>query len=290
MHFVSLFNQNINIPVSFSFFFEFVADEIREDFRRNGIDCDFTDGDQTLAANVADPTWSKFATSPTFTSPTTTTPNLSPTSTLLNAKGSPNVFEPNLLSGLPLQLRQLYVQNLLQAGLVNGKTVVESLLYQQLSEMLQQQQQQQNFSSNSQLNNGFSQNLLNLLYDAKLSASKLSVDNANSAFVEFRARECGFCKSNKETREFYTSHYLKNSEGHVVCPILSKYVCPYCQATGIYAHTKGYCPQKPATETGYNQFRNSDKFMKTDSPLKFTKSCATDKAVSRYSFLKHRVF
>lgn len=257
-------------------FLPFVADEIREDFRRNGIDSDFTDGDQTLAANVADPSWTKFGTSPTFSPPTT--PNKSPPAPRLNTKGSSNAFEPNLLSCLPLQLKQLYLQNLLQAGLMNGN-VVENFLYQQLLE-------QQN--SNSQPS--FSQNFLNLFSDANLSASKLSVDNANSAFVEFRARECGFCKSNKETREFYTSHYLKNSEGHVVCPILSKYVCPYCQATGIYAHTKGYCPQKPATETGYNQFRNTDKFLKTDSPLKFRNSCATDKAVSRDSFMKHRVF
>lgn len=128
---------------------------------------------------------------------------------------------------------------------------------------------------------------MSLISEANNSTIKIN-DSANSSFVEYRARECGFCKSNKETKEFYTSHYLKNSEGHVVCPILSKYVCPYCQATGIYAHTKGYCPKKPATETGYSQFRNVDKFFKPDT-YKFRNMCA-EKPVSRDTMFKHRVF
>ena len=180
---------------------------------------------------------------------------------------------------LSLPLQQLYWHHMLQTGLLNkSNNVLESLVsYQKLLEM---------------------QNALNLLPETGSGGgggggaptAKLSDNGGNAGFVEFRARECGFCKSNKETREFYTSHYLKNAEGHVVCPILSKYTCPYCQATGIYAHTKGYCPKKPPSETGYNQFRNADKFVKsTESAVKFRNSCA-DKVVSRDTLLKHRVF
>lgn len=229
------------------------TDEIREDFRRNGIDSDLTDTTivaETLKQNVTDLNWNNF----------TSNMNLFAESNNLNSVNATNVFPPDLGNLLPVQL-ELYVRNLLQAGYKNN--LISGLLYQHQLELQ---------------NN----NLLGLLSDNGNCAAKMN-DNANATFVEFRARECGFCKSNKETKEFYTSHYLKNSEGHVVCPILSKYVCPYCQATGIYAHTKGYCPKKPATETGYNQFRNVDKF------FKFRNTCA-EKTSSRDTIFKHRVF
>ncbi|XP_060861019.1 nanos homolog 3-like isoform X2 [Metopolophium dirhodum] len=58
-------------------------------------------------------------------------------------------------------------------------------------------------------------------------------------------RECAFCKSNGETAEFYKSHFLKDPVGRVRCPILQRYQCPFCYATGENAHTRRYCPKNP---------------------------------------------
>lgn len=54
---------------------------------------------------------------------------------------------------------------------------------------------------------------------------------------------CVLCKKNGEQRDFYVSHVLKDSRGKVVCPILRKYVCPTCSATGDNAHTITHCPK-----------------------------------------------
>ncbi|KAG2469450.1 nanos homolog 2-like [Polypterus senegalus] len=56
--------------------------------------------------------------------------------------------------------------------------------------------------------------------------------------------ECRFCKQNGETMEIYMSHRLKGDDGVVLCPILRRYVCPFCKATGDRAHTRNYCPYK----------------------------------------------
>uniref|UniRef100_A0A8C4RI17 Nanos-type domain-containing protein n=1 Tax=Erpetoichthys calabaricus TaxID=27687 RepID=A0A8C4RI17_ERPCA len=54
--------------------------------------------------------------------------------------------------------------------------------------------------------------------------------------------ECHFCKQNGETMEIYMSHRLKGDNGVVLCPVLWRYVCPVCKATGDRAHTRNYCP------------------------------------------------
>ena len=54
---------------------------------------------------------------------------------------------------------------------------------------------------------------------------------------------CVFCRNNGETESFYTSHYLKDAEGKVTCPVLRAYTCPLCGANGDAAHTIKYCPE-----------------------------------------------
>lgn len=58
-----------------------------------------------------------------------------------------------------------------------------------------------------------------------------------------RTKVCTFCKTNGEREEIYTSHSLKDSNDKITCPILMRYSCPVCGASGEQTHTKKYCPQ-----------------------------------------------
>ncbi|XP_025109326.1 protein nanos-like isoform X2 [Pomacea canaliculata] len=53
---------------------------------------------------------------------------------------------------------------------------------------------------------------------------------------------CAFCRKNGETREFYTTHKLKDIHGNVICPVLRAYTCPKCGQSGDLAHTESHCP------------------------------------------------
>lgn len=55
-------------------------------------------------------------------------------------------------------------------------------------------------------------------------------------------RKCSFCYKNGEVPQVYMGHVLKNANGSTICPILRKFVCALCGASGDTAHTKTYCP------------------------------------------------
>jgi len=57
------------------------------------------------------------------------------------------------------------------------------------------------------------------------------------------AKHCSLCFHNGEPEDFYSSHNLKTRDGKIVtCPVLRKFVCNICGATGDVAHTIRYCP------------------------------------------------
>merc|ERR1719192_2299566 len=56
-------------------------------------------------------------------------------------------------------------------------------------------------------------------------------------------KHCSLCFHNGEPEDYYSSHNLKTRDGRVVtCPVLRKFVCNICGATGDVAHTLRYCP------------------------------------------------
>ncbi|XP_050075497.1 uncharacterized protein LOC126562936 [Anopheles maculipalpis] len=60
-----------------------------------------------------------------------------------------------------------------------------------------------------------------------------------------KAEHCVFCLNNGATKAEYESHQCKDEWGDVICPVLQKFVCSRCNASGKNAHTAKYCPEKP---------------------------------------------
>ncbi|XP_029345765.1 uncharacterized protein LOC115034128 [Acyrthosiphon pisum] len=74
-----------------------------------------------------------------------------------------------------------------------------------------------------------------------LLSKKISIKLPIAPFLP-NNQHCAFCKNNGEEEFVYRTHFLKDELGNVKCPILSRYTCPYCSATGNKAHTISRCP------------------------------------------------
>ncbi|XP_064600974.1 uncharacterized protein LOC135467141 [Liolophura sinensis] len=70
---------------------------------------------------------------------------------------------------------------------------------------------------------------------------RVNKGNANNLKM-YRSTVCVFCKNNGENLSVYGTHTLKDQLGLVSCPILQRYTCPVCGASGPRAHTLKYCP------------------------------------------------
>ncbi|XP_059182714.1 nanos homolog 1 [Centropristis striata] len=79
-------------------------------------------------------------------------------------------------------------------------------------------------------------------WTSSASSSSFSDTSSNGTCSEY----CRFCKQNGESASVYRSHKLKSNDGKVICPVLWKYTCSICKATGDKAHTRRYCPQVQA--------------------------------------------
>ncbi|KAL4237141.1 Nanos 2 [Mactra antiquata] len=85
--------------------------------------------------------------------------------------------------------------------------------------------------------------------------AKLSIESSCVPIVQ---KQCNFCRRNGEPLHIIQSHNLRES-GRVMCPILRRYVCPLCGATGDQAHTISYCPLSngPSVTETMNTLRKS---------------------------------
>lgn len=72
--------------------------------------------------------------------------------------------------------------------------------------------------------------------------------------------KCGFCKRNNEPAHVVESHLTKNPvTGKTTCPLLMKYKCEICGATGEDAHTRSYCPNAVQMRNTINRIQNESK-------------------------------
>jgi len=76
---------------------------------------------------------------------------------------------------------------------------------------------------------------------AKIFNSQKSIVQQRPVLV--REQICYFCKNNGEPDYLYKSHIVRDPiTNKTLCPVLRKYKCELCQASGEDSHTRSYCP------------------------------------------------
>nr|AAU11513.1 nanos 1 [Podocoryna carnea] len=96
------------------------------------------------------------------------------------------------------------------------------------------------------LTQSYAKTLESIIAQQKNAMSRLSPSLSKDARFSKntnKATVCVFCRNNGESKEFYSSHTLKDNEGNTTCPILRAYTCPLCKANGDNSHTVKYCPK-----------------------------------------------
>ncbi|XP_045157256.2 uncharacterized protein LOC123523668 [Mercenaria mercenaria] len=124
--------------------------------------------------------------------------------------------------------------------LVYDDTSEEDSSFQNLCNLMEIQAQVSLRHSRSDVNPGFISSMPSSLATPCVG---LQVDRSRNS-----GKHCNFCKRNGERRMFVSSHNLQEC-GRVTCPVLQRYICPLCGATGESAHTVSYCPLGSGTSS-----------------------------------------
>ena len=89
---------------------------------------------------------------------------------------------------------------------------------------------------------------------------------------------CKVCKDAGKPESEYTSHFVKDREGKVVCPTLLSQQCRYCQKPG---HTVSHCPTLQAKTKADEKAKRAYQFKATDNK---TSTSIASKPKTKFGF------